>query len=348
MAADILVRPPDPADPAVSVPRHVPVWPGAPYPLGRDLGRTRRQLRDCSRSTRPVSSSASSTRPRPTRESRRLALPERPTWCGTATCPSCVPGSSTATGSTVRTSPSAGHRFNPAKIVLDPYAKAIGRMRAAGATRDTSATDRRSRRRPVVRRPRQRRAGAPLAVVVDPAFTWGDDRPPRTPWHETVIYELHRQGLHAPAPGVPEALRGTLRRRSRPTPALEHLTGLGVTAVELMPVHHHIDDRHLVDRGLSNYWGYNTLCFLSPDQRYTASTDAGRVRCASSRRMVRALHAAGIEVILDVVYNHTGEGQPPRSDAVAARHRQRHLLPARARRTRATTSTSPAAATRST
>ncbi|HEY0873739.1 MAG TPA: glycogen debranching protein GlgX, partial [Vicinamibacterales bacterium] len=147
---------------------------------------------------------------------------------------------------------------------------------------------------------------AALAAVVDNAFTWGDDRPPRTPWHETLIYELHVKGFTRLHPQIPEALRGTYRGLASET-AIRHLTSLGVTAVELMPVHHHADEWHLVQRGLGNYWGYNTLSYFAPDLAYAASNnplDAVR----EFKTMVKALHAAGLEVILDVVYNHTAEG----------------------------------------
>ena len=147
---------------------------------------------------------------------------------------------------------------------------------------------------------------APLAAVVDAAFTWGDDRPRRTPWHETLIYELHVKGFTQLNPDVPEPLRGTYLGLAS-EPAIRHLTSLGVTAVELMPVHHHTDDWHLVKRGLKNYWGYNTLGYFAPDLRY-ASSSSPMEAVREFKMMVRALHAAGLEVILDVVYNHTAEG----------------------------------------
>ena len=198
--------------------------------------------------------------------------------------------------------PQHGHRFNPNKVILDPYAKAIGRVvrwhdadfgyRIGDDTADLSFDH------------RDNAAFAPLASVIDPAFTWGDDRPPRTPWHKTVIYELHVKGFSKLHPAIPEAHRGTYEALTS-EPAIEHLQRLGITAVELMPVHHHAYDRHLVERGLSNYWGYNTLAFFAPDRRYAAN---GSDSVREFKRMVKALHSAGLEVILDVVYNHTGEG----------------------------------------
>jgi glycogen operon protein len=137
---------------------------------------------------------------------------------------------------------------------------------------------------------------------VDSAFTWGNDRPPRIPWHDTVIYEAHVRGLTIRHPDVPPHLRGTYAGLST-APIVDHLVRLGVTAIELMPVHYFIDDRHLAEKGLHNYWGYNTLGFFAPDMRYSAT---GRI--SEFKTMVKVLHSAGIEVILDVVYNHTAEG----------------------------------------
>ena len=201
--------------------------------------------------------------------------------------------------------PAKGHRFNPNKIVLDPYAKAIGRdlkwddalfgYKIGDPQADLSLDE------------RDNAAVGPLASVLDTAFTWGDDRPPRTPWHKTLIYELHVKGFTYNMPGVPEDHQGTYAGLAS-DPAIEHLKSLNITAVELMPVHHHVDDRHLVEeRHLSNYWGYNTLAFFAPDLRYAAK-HSPRKSVQEFKKMVRTLHSANIEVILDVVYNHTAEG----------------------------------------
>ncbi|MEQ9409887.1 MAG: glycogen debranching protein GlgX [Fuerstiella sp.] len=199
--------------------------------------------------------------------------------------------------------PHHGHRFNSNKVLLDPYAKAIGRKirwsdsmfgyRIGDPRQDLSFDT------------RDNAADAPLAMVVRPQFSWRSDRPPRTPWHQTVIYETHVRGFTKLHPDVPPHQRGTFAGLASRA-AIRHLKKIGVTAVELMPVHHHVDDRHLVERGLSNYWGYNTLSFFAPDSRYSASSVTGSVD--EFKRMVRRLHRAGLEVILDVVYNHTGEG----------------------------------------
>jgi isoamylase len=198
--------------------------------------------------------------------------------------------------------PASGHRFNAEKVLVDPYAKTIVRTTRwdnsmFGYTVDDPAGD-------LAADSRDNAAYAPLCMVVDPAFTWGDDRPPKIPWHDTIIYETHVKGLTIQHPEVPNGLRGTYAGISS-EPILEYLSALGVTAVELMPVHHHVDDRHLVDRRLTNYWGYNTLSFFAPDVRYCSGT---MNPVQEFKMMVRSLHAAGIEVILDVVYNHTAEG----------------------------------------
>ena len=138
--------------------------------------------------------------------------------------------------------------------------------------------------------------------VIDPAFSWGDDRRPRIPWRDTVIYELHVKGFTQMHPEVPEHLRGTYGALAT-LPVINHLKRLGVTAVELMPIHTFVDDRHLVEKGLRNYWGYNTIGFFAPEMRYCAQGHMNEFKT-----MVRKLHSAGIEVILDVVYNHTAEG----------------------------------------
>ena len=200
--------------------------------------------------------------------------------------------------------PAKGHRFNPNKIVLDPYCKAIGRdlkwddslfgYRVGDDKADLSFDD------------RDNAAFAPLGSVIDTAFTWGDDRPPRTPWHKTFIYEAHVKGLTMRHPDVPEERRGTYAGVASEA-IVQHLLDLGVTAIELLPVHYHLNDRHLVERGLTNYWGYNTLSYFAPHLDY-ASRKSPRKSVQEFKTMVRSLHAAGIEVILDVVYNHTCEG----------------------------------------
>ncbi|MET8694314.1 glycogen debranching protein GlgX [Streptomyces sp. SID2999] len=194
--------------------------------------------------------------------------------------------------------PSLGHRCNPAKLLLDPYARAVdGQM-----DNDPSLYE----RDPHGPAPADSAGHSMLGVVTDPYFDWGDDRPPGRPYSESVIYETHVRGLTATHPDVPERLRGTYAGLAHPA-ITGHLTSLGVTAVELMPVHQFAQDGVLRDRGLSNYWGYNTIGFFAPHNAYAALGSRGQ-QVNEFKAMVKAMHAAGLEVILDVVYNHTAEG----------------------------------------
>ncbi|WP_338900569.1 glycogen debranching protein GlgX [Streptomyces sp. TG1A-60] len=188
--------------------------------------------------------------------------------------------------------PAAGHRCDPAKLLLDPYTTAV----------DGQVDNHRS-----LYEPGADSAGhTMLGVVTDPYFDWGDDRPPRRAYADTVIYEAHVRGLTRTHPEVPAELRGTYAGLAHPA-VVEHLTSLGVTAIELMPVHQFVQDGVLQDRGLANYWGYNTIGFFAPHNAYAAHGTRGQ-QVTDFKSMVKALHAAGLEVILDVVYNHTAEG----------------------------------------
>ncbi|MEZ7003014.1 glycogen debranching protein GlgX [Streptomyces sp. AD55] len=194
--------------------------------------------------------------------------------------------------------PSAGHRCNPAKLLLDPYSRAVDGQpdhHASLFERDPGGPD-----------PADSAGHTMLGVVADPYFDWGDDRPPRHPYADTVIYEAHVRGLSRTHPDVPEELRGTYAGLAHPA-VVGHLTSLGVTAVELMPVHQFVHDGVLRDRGLANYWGYNTIGFFAPHNGYAAHGTRGQ-QVTEFKSMVKALHAAGLEVVLDVVYNHTAEG----------------------------------------
>ncbi len=200
--------------------------------------------------------------------------------------------------------PQKGMRFNAMKLLLDPYAHAVAGK--TGWTPEIFGYALGAPEEDLGRDERDSAAAIPKGVVVDPAFDWEDDRPLRTPWRRTVIYEAHVRGLTARHPEVPEELRGTYAGVTHPA-IVRHLQELGVTALELLPVHDFVDDGYLLDKGLRNYWGYNTLNFFAPDARYSGSGDrGGQVR--EFKEMVKALHRAGIEVILDVVYNHTAEG----------------------------------------
>ena len=198
--------------------------------------------------------------------------------------------------------PANGHRCNPAKLLLDPYSKAVdGDVRWDEAMFGYHFGDPDGPPNDADSAPHAQRS-----VVVSPYFDWANDRPPRTPWHETVVYEVHVKGFTATHPGVPEELRGTYAGLATPE-AIEHLTRLGVSAVELLPVHEFTQDSHLIDKGLRNYWGYNSICYLAPHHEYASSGTRGH-QVQEFKRMVRTFHDAGIEVILDVVYNHTAEG----------------------------------------
>ncbi|WP_194411402.1 glycogen debranching protein GlgX [Microbacterium cremeum] len=197
--------------------------------------------------------------------------------------------------------PASGRRFNPAKLLLDPYAKAVeGEVQWGQPVYGYDFGD------PDSRNDDDSAAAMMKGVVVNPYFDWAGDRRPRTPYSETLIYEAHVRGLTARHPAIPAAMRGTYSALAHPA-IIDHLTKLGVTAIELMPVHQFVDDAVLQEKGLSNYWGYNTVSFFAPHNRYSASGDRGQ-QVQEFKGMVRALHAAGIEVILDVVYNHTAEG----------------------------------------
>ncbi|WP_107088999.1 glycogen debranching protein GlgX [Streptomyces sp. NRRL B-3648] len=194
--------------------------------------------------------------------------------------------------------PALGHRCNPAKLLLDPYARAVDGQIDNHASLYERAPDGPA--------PADSAGHSMLGVVTDPFFDWGDDRPPRTSYADSVIYEAHVRGLTMTHPEVPQRLRGTYAGLAHPA-VTEHLTSLGVTAVELMPVHQFVQDGVLQDRGLSNYWGYNTIGFFAPHNAYAAFGTRGQ-QVDEFKAMVKALHAAGLEVILDVVYNHTAEG----------------------------------------
>jgi glycogen operon protein len=201
--------------------------------------------------------------------------------------------------------PANGVRFNPNKLLLDPYAKAIGRplqwadelfgYKLGDPAGDLSFDERDSA------------PFAPLGAVIDPGFDWSGEKRPAYPWHEAIIYEAHVRGMTMLHPEVPQALRGTYAGIAS-APVIAHLRYLGVTALELMPVHYHLDDRHLTDMGLRNYWGYNTLGFFALHPGYAANQNSPGAVIAEFKEMVKKLHNAGIEVILDVVYNHTAEG----------------------------------------
>src|SRR5690606_26808446 len=193
------------------------------------------------------------------------------------------------------------HRCNPNKLLLDPYAKAIdGQIDGHPSLFSYRFDD------PEQRNDEDSLGHTMLSVVVNPYFDWGHDRPPRHEYHDSIIYEAHVRGMTMTHPDVPDDVRGTYAGLAHPA-VVEHLTNLGITAIELLPVHQFVQDSHLVDKGLTNYWGSNPIGFLAPHNAYAASGTRGQ-QVQEFKAMVKTLHEAGIEVILDVVYNHTAEG----------------------------------------
>ena len=239
-----------------------------------------------------------------TRETARIPLKERSHHIWHGYLPDAKPGLLYAYRVHGPYEPEKGHRFNPNKVLLDPYAKAISGVidwndalfgyEVGHPDEDLSFSTADSA--PYL----------PKAVVIDPAFDWEGDRPLKIPYQQTIIYEAHVKGLTKLHHAIPENIRGTYSAIAHPV-MIDYLKELGITAIELMPVHHFINDRILKDRGLSNYWGYNTIGFFAPDVRYSSSGVRGE-QVREFKEMVKKLHQAGIEVILDVVYNHTAEG----------------------------------------
>jgi glycogen operon protein len=274
------------------------VWPGNPYPRGANFDGEGVNFSLFSQHAEKVELCIFDATGR--RELQRIELKERTDDAWHGYLPEARPGLLYGYRVHGPYDPERGHRFNPHKLLIEPYAKHIqGQIKwsdahfgyRVGNAKEDLSFDK-----------HDNASGMPKCRVIDPAFTWGDDRPPRVPFHDTVVYEAHVRGFTMRHPEVPPELRGTYAGLAT-APVIDHLLRLGVTAVELMPVHTFVDDRHLLDKGMKNYWGYNTIGFFAPDMRYSAT---GRV--SEFKTMVKTLHSAGIEVILDVVYNHTAEG----------------------------------------
>jgi len=230
----------------------------------------------------------------------RLDLPEVDGFVWHAYVPSLQPGQRYGFRVHGPYDPENGHRCDPSKLLLDPYAKAI-----EGQVTNDQALFSYDFKNPKKRNTDDNLGKTMLSVVINPYFDWGHDRPPRHEYHETVIYEAHVKGMTMTHPEVPEEIRGTYAAIAHPA-IIDHLSSLGITAIELMPVHQFVQDTSLQDRGLSNYWGYNTIGFLAPHNGYSRGRRGEQV--TEFKAMVKALHEANIEVILDVVYNHTAEG----------------------------------------
>jgi len=232
---------------------------------------------------------------------RRIDLPEVAGFVWHGYLPTIGPGQRYGYRVHGPWNPAQGARCNPAKLLLDPYAKAID-----GTVRWDEAVFPYRFGEPEAIDTRDSAPFVPRSVVVNPFFDWTDDRPPRRPLHQSVIYEVHVKGFSMCNPEIPAGMRGTYAGLAHPS-SIRYLTGLGVTAVELLPVHAFVHQKSLLDRGLRNYWGYDSIGFLAPHHEYGSTGTSGE-QVAEFKAMVKALHAAGIEVILDVVYNHTAEG----------------------------------------
>lgn len=273
------------------------VWPGAPYPLGATFDGSGTNFALFTESATAVTLclvDASGVEV-------RVPLTEVDGYIWHGYLPGIGPGQRYGYRVDGPYEPSAGHRFNPNKFLLDPYAKTVEGAIEWGQALFSYSLDDPQRRDDADSRP-----GMMSAVVIDPAFDWQDDRRPKTPYHDTVIYEAHVKGLTMLHPDVPAQLRGTYAGLGHPS-IVAHLKKLGVTAIELMPVQQFIHDSQLGERGLTNYWGYSTIGFFAPHNAYASEPDAVSA-VTEFKTMVRTFHQAGIEVILDVVYNHTGEG----------------------------------------
>jgi glycogen operon protein len=273
------------------------VWPGKPYPLGATWDGEGVNFALFSEHAEKVELCVFD--PSGRRETQCIRLREQTDQVWHCYLPEARPGLVYGYRVYGPYDPAKGMRYNPHKLLLDPYAKQVQHLswndahfgyRIGHKNADLSFDRRDSA------------AGMMKGVVIESAFTWESDRPPKIPWHKSVIYEVHVKGFTMRHPKVPQKLRGTYAGLST-APVIEHFKKLGITAVELMPVHCFVDDRHLLEKGLHNYWGYNTIGFFAPEPRYSST---GSVK--EFKTMVKTLHSAGIEVILDVVYNHTAEG----------------------------------------
>ncbi|GAT10980.1 glycogen debranching protein GlgX [Mycolicibacterium novocastrense] len=273
------------------------VWPGKAYPLGATYDGTGTNFAVFSEAAEKVELCLFDADGTET----RITLPENDAFVWHGFIPNIEPGQRYGYRVHGTYDPPSGQRCNANKLLLDPYSKAIdGNFDWNQSLFSYNFGD------PDSRNDDDSAASMPKSVVINPYFDWGNDRPPDYEYADSVIYEAHVKGLTQTHPDIPENIRGTYSAVAHPV-IIEHLQSLGVTAIELLPVHHFANDSTLIDKGLSNYWGYNTIGFLAPDSKYSSSPNPGG-QVQEFKAMVRALHEAGIEVILDVVYNHTAEG----------------------------------------
>ncbi len=273
------------------------VWPGTPYPLGASWDGTGTNFALFSEAAHRVELCLFDDRGRET----RLDLPEVDGFVWHGYVLGIAPGQRYGYRVHGPHEPKTGHRCNPAKLLLDPYGKAVdGDLKWHESVFSYHFTS------PTEMNTADSARYMPKNVVINPFFDWGDDRAPHTPYNETVIYEAHVRGLTQLHPKIPKRQRGTYAGLAHPA-TVDHLLDLGVTAIELMPVHQFVSEHGLIARGLTNYWGYNTVGFFAPHNAYSSSGQLGE-QVLEFKAMVRTMHEAGIEVILDVVYNHTAEG----------------------------------------
>ena len=287
--------------PAYDEPGQLPMGPGKPFPQGATWDGSGVNFALFSAASESVELSLFDA---DGKETRRLRIPERTNGIWHVHLPGIKPGQLYGYRVYGPYEPAKGLRFNPNKLLLDPYAKAIGRHlrwsdEVFGYTIGHPDAD-------LSFDARDSAPFAPIASVIDSRFDWDGDKSPNVPWSDTVIYEAHVRGMTRLHPDVPEKLRGTYTAMAS-DPIIGHLKKLGITTLELMPIHHFLDDRFLLEKGLRNYWGYNTLAFFAPEPTYSSGGD-GIQAIREFKEMVKRLHAAGIEVVLDVVYNHTAEG----------------------------------------
>jgi glycogen operon protein len=274
------------------------IWPGQPYPLGATWDGFGTNFSLFSEVATGVELCLFDEQGAET----RVDLPENTALCWHGYLPQVGPGQRYGYRVHGPWAPHEGHRCHPSKLLIDPYAKALDGdvdwnesvfgyhfSDPSGPVNDADSAPH-----------------VPKSVVINPFFDWSTDKQPRIPWHKTVVYEAHVRGFTMRHPGIPDELRGTYAGLAHPA-AIDHLTALGVTAIELMPVHHFVHDSILVGQGLRNYWGYNSIGYLAPYSGYASSGAVGQ-QVQEFKQMVKTMHAAGIEVILDVVYNHTAEG----------------------------------------
>ena len=274
------------------------IWPGQPYPLGAVYDGSGTNFSLFSEIAEQVELCLFDEKDQET----RIEMPEVTGFCWHCYLPGIEPGQRYGFRVHGPWNPSEGHRCNPAKLLLDPYAKAIdGQVHWDAAVFPYDFDQ-----GPEAINQTDSSPYIPRCVVHQPFFDWDGDRRLHLPWHETVIYETHVKGFTIQHPDIPADIRGTYSGMAHPA-AVEYLKNLHVTAVELMPVHQFIHDKHLVDRGLRNYWGYNSIGYFAPHNEYASDQRPG-AGVAEFKQMVKTLHQAGMEVILDVVYNHTAEG----------------------------------------